>query len=246
MKSVRCFLSVGLQIEAAKPIHYFHQTLSFPQPVYDAAYAKTTFNRFIKATNKWYRKYGMVILYVQERRANGAVHYHVCFTFFDPSNLPFAASRMERDFRTDIFERWDKTIGGGCVHPANQLRTHTFDFESLEYLVKTVEIPDLPPDRKKTEWWGKRNIKMLPKATSNSATKQEITKAVKKLFSSPDEKPKDRTKQNSECDTLEILNIAQMRPAEFIENDDFADWFESLEIPEPFEDYEAQTREAEF
>jgi hypothetical protein len=250
-KAMTCFLSTGLQIMAAKPVCYYHQTLSFPQCMLNATQAKAIFNKFMKATDKKYKKYKMMTFYIQERRFNGAVHYHVCFLFFDSGNLPFCPSRMERNFRTDIFKRWDKANGGNCVHPANAMEVHDFDLETLRYFVKAIEIPDLPPERKEVIWWGVRNSSALAQRLPNAATKQEIQTTFKELFCKRRKDCKSKIEEITEWnDPEDQLQISDTKLTEEVGSPEILhreDKFENfLDTPEKLAEFEARMSEVNF
>ena len=137
-KSVNRFIEHGLRIIAAKPILYYHQTLTFPAAITDAKTAKTVFIKFIKSVLKFYNKHEMAILYVQETRKKlDAIHFHVCFLFFDEAKLPYCASRIRRDFRADIFKRWlkhSKQMDSKPVHRANRLEEHEYTTSAILFL----------------------------------------------------------------------------------------------------------------
>ena len=192
MKAMKRFIGWGLRLMAAKPVYCFHQTLTFPEPVQDPKQAKTTFNRFMKAVDKHYGRNGLVAFYIQEQRANGEIHYHVCFLFFDPQNLPFSPSRMVRDFRTDIFGRWNELNEMKCVHPGCKLKDHSFDLDTLRYFVKATRVMMQPPARRKVVWHGIWNKKSLPEEPFQNPTKHEIQTAFTALF----KKARGRSNQN--------------------------------------------------
>lgn len=160
-KSVNRFLKTGLQIMAAKPKVYFHQTLTFATPVYDARLAKAIFNKYMKAVMKKYKVNGLVALHVQERRNDGSQHFHVCFLIFALHRLPFEPSRLYRDFRTDSYRMWHNLNDGETVHKANRLIPHEFNFETIYYFCQALEVSENPPERAETNWWGLWNKKLV-------------------------------------------------------------------------------------
>jgi len=185
-KAVNNFISFGLRVIQANPLYYFHQTLSFPVPVVVAKEAKQIFNKFVKSVLKFYEKNDLGIYYVQERRTNGTIHYHVCFFFFSADKLPFAPSRMKRDFRTDIFKRWSKHNyrNENCkpVHDANELNEYKFTLEkTIGYFTRALVVPDKPPKRAETIWWGTFNKENVLKR-STERTKEQVKAAFNKLF----------------------------------------------------------------
>jgi len=156
-KSVNGFIEHGLRIIAAKPQLFFHQTLTFPLPITDAKTAKVVFTKFIKGVLKFYAKNDMAVVYFQERRkVDGTIHFHVCFLFFNAERLPGRYSRRRRDFRTDIFKRWNDLNGGSAVHPANTLEEHPFNQDSLLYFARALTVTDESEStrRAETNWWG--------------------------------------------------------------------------------------------
>src|SRR5581483_4048875 len=159
-KTMNRFIDCVLRVMAAKPFLYFHQTLSFPNPDFqrpmnDPKRAKETFNRFIKGVIKHYGRYDMAGLYVQERRHDGTYHFHVCFLFFSPNNLPYAPTRMYRDMKTDIFKRWKKLNAeiDKCSRGGNDLTEHQFNLDSAGYFCRAVIVADATV-RKETNWFG--------------------------------------------------------------------------------------------
>jgi hypothetical protein len=156
-KSVNRFIESGLRIMSAKPFLHFHQTLSFPTPILDGKAAKLIFNKFVKGVLKFYQKHEMAVFYVQETRKDGAIHFHVCFLFFDADKLPYCDSRMHRDFRTDIFSRWNALNDGKAVHAANALTEHQFNQDSLNYFARALVVGDKSTKRAETNWWGMFN-----------------------------------------------------------------------------------------
>jgi len=141
--SVFNMLKLAARIAYSLPLPAFslHQTLTFPIEIKDEKVAKITFNKFLKSLFKKYAKFDLAAFYMTERRKNEGIHYHVFFFFFDGENLPFHHSRMEKDFRGDVFQRWNELNGGHCVHPANRIKIQRFDKTSIAYYVKTLRIP---------------------------------------------------------------------------------------------------------
>lgn len=170
-RSVNRFIALGLRIIEATPVHYFHQTLTFPKLVTSSKQAKSRLMQFFKNVTKSYAHCELAIFYVQERRSNGGIHYHVCFLFLCEKNLPFSSSRMEREFRADIFRRWNALNGAECVHPANRLNEHKFDIGSLDYLAKVKVVATLSK-RAETNWWGLHNKRVLYRRSTEPATLQ--------------------------------------------------------------------------
>src|ERR1039457_4562172 len=88
-KSVCNFIERGLRIKAAKPVLHYHQTLTFPEPILEEKHAKSIFEKFMKQVVKAYKDNELSIYYVQERRKDRTLHYHVNFLFFAANKLPF-------------------------------------------------------------------------------------------------------------------------------------------------------------
>jgi hypothetical protein len=172
-KSVNRFIERGLRIIAAKPVLYYHQTLSFPKPIIETKDAKKIFVKFIKQVLKAYRDNEMSIHYVQERRRNGTIHYHVSFLFFDADKLPYAKSRRYRDFRTDIFNRWNRFNDLKAVRVANKLKEHLYDFDSINYFAKGLVVSEGSTERSETNWWGTYNKEYILNRTT-APTKNEV------------------------------------------------------------------------
>jgi|GEM_PF-2770388 len=171
-KSVNRFIESGLRIMSAKPFLYFHQTLSFPTPILDGKAAKLVFNKFVKGVLKFYLKHEMAVAYVQETRKDGTIHFHVCFLFFYADKLPYCPSRMRRDFRTDIFNRWNALNDGKAVHAANALTEHPFNQNSLNYFARALVVDDKSTERTETNWWGVFNKQVISHRCT-TPTKQE-------------------------------------------------------------------------
>jgi len=179
-RSANRFIAQGLRIIAAKPFRHLHQTLTFPAPTTDAQQAKAVFTRFIKGVLKVYSRHAVAVFYVQERRRDGTIHFHASFLFFDGDNLPFAPSRLRRDFRTDIFRRW-QTLNPGVVHDANELNEHVFNLESLRYPTRALLVSDAPTTRGETVWWGVFNKEAIG-CRSTEPTPQQVKEAFGALF----------------------------------------------------------------
>jgi hypothetical protein len=180
-KSINRFIERGLRIIAAKPVLYYHQTLSFPKPIIETKDAKKTFVIFIKQVLKAYRGNKMSIHYVQERRKNGTIHYHLCFLFFAADKLPYVSSRLYRDFRTDIFNRWNRLNDLKVVRVANKLKEHSFNFDSINYFAKGLVVSESSTERTETNWWGTYNKQyILNRATA--PTKDEVKIAFDTFF----------------------------------------------------------------
>ncbi len=191
-KSVNRFIDAGLRIMSAKPFLYFHQTLSFPAPVTDARAAKQVFNKFVKGVLKFYQQHEMAVAYVQERREReNAIHFHVCFLFFDAAKLPYCGSRMQRDFRTDIFSRWNAWNGDKSVHAANTLEPHKFTRETLNYFARALVVAGAAKSRAETNWWGLFNKQVISRRCT-TPTKQERKAVFDALFKKPTTKPRQR------------------------------------------------------
>lgn len=187
-RSVNRFIGQGLRIIAAKPFCHLHQTLTFPTPTTDAQQAKAVFTRFMKGVLKVYSRHALSVFYVQEKRTDGTVHYHVSFLFFDRDNLPFAPSRLRRDFRTDIFRRWQH-LNSSVVHDANELNEHPFDLETLRYPARALLVSDAPTKRGETIWWGVFN-KQPVLNRSTEPTKAQTRHAFDALFKRPHQQPR--------------------------------------------------------
>jgi hypothetical protein len=166
---------------AAKPDFYFHQTLTFPKPIYDTKNAKLIFNRFMKGVMKHYGNRGLSALHVQERRRDGTLHYHVCFLIFTPDSFPFAPSRIERDFRTDLYRRWNNLNNGESVHDANRLIPREFDFDTINYFCGALEVSKMPPKRAETNWWGLWNKELVNNCLYNPS-KAEVRHWFNEIF----------------------------------------------------------------
>ena len=190
---------------AAKPVIYYHQTLTFSKPIYDSKSAKRIFNRFMKAVIKHYGNLGLSALHVQERRKDGTLHYHVCFLIFTPDRFSFAPSHFYRDFRTDLYKRWNKLNGGKCAHVANKLIPHEYNLESIYYFCKALEIPDVPPKRAETNWWGLWNEELVNKNPYNPS-KNEVRNWFNEIFK------KSNTHRSNQID-FEI--IPEIIPSEY-------------------------------
>lgn len=172
-KSINRFIERGLRIIKAKPVLYYHQTLTFPEPILEEKDAKKTFVKFIKQVLKAYRDNEMSIHYVQERRKNGAIHYHLCFIFFDRAKLPYTDSVRYRKLRADIFNRWNRLNDLKTVRVANKLKEHLFDFDSINYFAKGLVVSEDSTERAETNWWGTYNKEyILNRATA--PTKDEV------------------------------------------------------------------------
>ena len=174
-KSTNRFIEHGLRVISAKPHLYFHQTLTFPTPILAAKDAKLVFTRFIKCVLKFYRTNSMSVFYVQERRKDRAIHFHVCFLFFCADQLPYAPSRMRRDFRTDIFNRWNRLNGLKAVRVANALIEHQFNLDSLEYFARALIVVDESISRAETIWWGIFNRQQIASRGSAPTSQQKKT-----------------------------------------------------------------------
>jgi len=183
-KSVNRFIESGLRIMSAKPFLYFHQTLSFPAPVLNGKTAKLVFNKFVKGVLKFYQKHEMAVFYVQETRKDGTIHFHVCFLFFDAAKLPYCASRMRRDFRTDIFSRWNALNDGKAVHAANALTEHQFNQDSLNYFARALIVDDKSTKRAETNWWGVFNKQVISRQCT-TPTKQQRKAVFDAFFKRP-------------------------------------------------------------
>lgn len=163
------------------PAFSLHQTLTFPIEIKDAKTAKNTFNKFLKSLFKKYEKFDLAAFYMTERRKNDGIHYHIFFFFFDGANLPSPLSRMEKEFRSDVFKRWNELNGGDCVHPANSLKIQAFTKNTIAYFVKTLRIPKKQTPRSDTINWGIRGKTVLMKYTKENP--KELAKQLfEKLF----------------------------------------------------------------
>lgn len=182
-KSVNGFIEHGLRVIAAKPAFHFHQTLTFPTAITEPKAAKTAFLRFIKPVMKHYGRFDMACAYYQETRERKlAIHFHVCFFFFREDNLPFCQSRLRRDFRTDLFKRWNAIVGGLAVHKANALTEHpVFNQDSMCYFTKALFVSDGPTERAETNWWGGFNNHLI-EARSAVPTRLEKKAAFDAFF----------------------------------------------------------------
>jgi hypothetical protein len=180
-KSINRFIERGLRINKAKPVLYYHQTLTFPEPILEETDAKKTFVKFIKQVLKAYKDNEMSIHYVQERRKNGTIHYHLCFLFFDCAKLPYTDSVRYSKLRKDIFNRWNRLNDLNVVHVANKLKEHLFDFDSIDYFAKGLVISEDSTERPETNWWGTYNKEyILNRATA--PTKDEVEFAFGTFF----------------------------------------------------------------
>ena len=180
-KSVYRFIERGLRIQAAKPVLHYHQTLTFPEPVFEVKQAKRVFVKFVKQVLKAYKNNEMAISYVQETRKNNSLHYHVNLLFFAADKLPFVPSRMYRDFRTDIFNRWNGLNDFNCARVANKLKEHVFDLDSINYFAKGLHVAEGSTKRPETNWWGVYNKEYID-SRSIAPTKQEIKFAFGVFF----------------------------------------------------------------
>lgn len=194
-KSVNRFIESGLLIMSANPFLHFHQTLSFPTPILDGKAAKLVFNKFVKGVLKFYQKHELAVFYVQETRKDGAIHFHVCFLFFDAAKLPYCDSRMHRDFRTEIFNRWNGLNDGKAVHAANALTEHQFNQDSMNYFARALIVDDKSTKRAETNWWGMFN-KQLILNRSTVPTRQQKKAVFDAFFKKPSAKPARATNRN--------------------------------------------------
>ena len=181
IKSVKGFIRTGIKIAAAKPL-YFHQTLTFPLPFPDEEAAKQKFNKFMKAVIKFYGKHGLAALYVQEKRkSDESIHYHICFLIFTPDSFPFQPSRFYRDFRTNLFNRWNNLNNGKLARGANELKRHELNFDTINYFAGALEVLETPPKRGRTNWWGLWNKELVNKCLFNP-TKEQINHWFDEMF----------------------------------------------------------------
>ena len=180
-KSVCNYIARGLRIKAAKPVLHYHQTLTFPEPILEEKHAKSIFEKFMKQVVKAYTDNELSIYYVQERRKDRTLHYHINFLFFAADKLPYVSSRMYRDFRTDIFNRWNGLNGSKAVRRANKLKEHDFDLDSINYFAKGLHVAEGSTERPKTNWWGVYNKEYID-SRSTAPTKQEIKFAFGVFF----------------------------------------------------------------
>ena len=189
-KSVNRFIDSGLRIMSAKPCLHFHQTLTFPIPIVDARTAKLLFNKFVKGVLKFYQKYEIAISYVKEKRErDNTIHFHLCFLFFDAHKLPYCNSRMQRDFRRDIFSRWNVLNGGKCVRAANTLEAHEFNRETVNYFARALVVDDEFVHRAETNWWGLFNKQVILRRCTEP-TKQQRKVEFGALFKKSMAKPR--------------------------------------------------------
>jgi hypothetical protein len=211
-KSVNRFIDTGLRIMSAKPCLYFHQTLSFPAPVVDARAAKLVFNKFVKGVLKFYQRHEMAIAYVQERRLNRTLHFHVCFLFFDADKLPYCDSRMQRDFRTDIFSRWNALNGGKSVRAANTLEPHEFNRETVSYFARALVVGDESARRAETNWWGLFNKPVILRRCTAPA-KQQRKAMFDAFFKKSSAKPRVRAAvTNSDRAAFAVQPVTSVAP----------------------------------
>ena len=191
-KSVNRFIDTGLRIMSAKPCLHFHQTLTFPAPIVDARAAKLVFNKFVKGVLKFYQRHEMAVAYVQEKRKrDNTLHFHLCFLFFDAAKLPYCDSRMHRDFRTDIFSRWNALNGDKCVRVANRLELHQFNRETVNYFARALVVGDESTRRAETNWWGLFNKQVILRRCT-TPTKPQRKAEFEAFFKKPTAKPPTR------------------------------------------------------
>jgi hypothetical protein len=138
----------------------------------------------MKGVIKHYGRHEFAALHVSETTKKQRVHFHVCFLFFDRENLPFFPSRMEQDFRADIFKRWNRINGEKSVHQGNKLESREFNMVTTAYCVKTFEIRRNKPKRPKILFWGIWGKKTLLRHTQPVA-KQRLKEEFKRLFCKP-------------------------------------------------------------
>jgi hypothetical protein len=223
-KSANGFIEYGLRIIAAKPYRYFHQVLSFPAAITDAKTAKRHFTKFMKQLLKFYGMNDMACIYAQETRENqNAIHFHVCILFFNPNNLPFCESRMYRDFRTDIFKRWNELNQDKLVHDANKLKERQFNQESLYYFARALNVTDESErtTRTATNWWGGFNTKIIF-ARSTRPTIQERKVVFDAFFKKPTVKRRftKRNKCNKEhVGNGDLMTHSRTTPQVFADDD---------------------------
>lgn len=216
-KSINRFIHAVLRIQAANPVIYFHHTITFAEPVLDLKVAKTIFNRFMKGVMKRYGQCGLAALHVQEKRTNSVIHYHVCFLLFTPDEFPYFKSRLYRDFRTDLFKRWNKLNAGNSVHAANTMESREFDFATINYFCRALRIIDGPTKRSETNWWGQWNKKLINNRSANPS-KADVNHCFNELFrrATPDE-------QTPMADKMHGHGIkGRHRPERLIDNSAFA------------------------
>ena len=106
--------------------------------------------------------------------------FHVCFLFFSADKLPFCPSRMRRDFRADIFKRWNALNGGNCVHKANQLHEHQFNQDTSLYFSRALIVDDKATSRAETNWFGVFNKQLiLDRSTAPTKVRCSPAKSAK-------------------------------------------------------------------
>lgn len=209
-KSVNRFIEHGLRIIAAKPMLFYHQTLTFPAALTEAKTAKAIFNKFIKSVLKFYQQNDMAVMYVQETRTRyDAIHFHVCFIFFSADKLPFCKSRMRREFRADIFKRWIKHSSQNDsepVHCANKLEEHEFNKDSMLYFTRALTVDSEHTKRAETNWWGCFNNELILNR-SPAPTKQEKKSVFDLFFKKPSPKQAIKLRQTGKNELIRFDKI---------------------------------------
>ena len=108
----------------------------------------------------------------------------MCFLFFDADKLPYCDSRMQRDFRTAIFSRWNALNGGKSVHDANKLEPREFNRETVNYFARALVVDDKFTKRTETNWWGVFNKQPILNR-STVPTRQEKKAVFDAFFKKP-------------------------------------------------------------
>jgi len=163
------------------PKHAYHQTLTFPFRLTDAGKAKEYLERWFNGVSKQFRKHEFGAFFMQERRSDRAIRYHVFIFFFNENNLPFYRCDMEKDLRAYLFRRWKAVTGGDVVNAANKMIAEPLTLTTLEYFVKTLRVLEKDPKRGEVNVWGKRGKKVFQRY-GRSVSREEVASAFNALF----------------------------------------------------------------
>jgi hypothetical protein len=92
------------------------------------------------------------------------------------------------------------------VHDANRLIHREFNFETINYFCRALEIPDVPPKRAETNWWGLWNEELVNKYHYNPST-NEVRNWFNEIF-----KQSNRYRNNQ----INYEIIPEIIPSEYI------------------------------
>jgi hypothetical protein len=93
---------------------------------------------------------------------------------------------MRRDFRTDIFKRWNAFNGSNLAHVGNGLEEHEFNLKSLLYFASALTVAEESESTKRgeTNWWGGFNNDLILNR-STKPTRQEKRAVFDSFFKKP-------------------------------------------------------------